>query len=137
MSDKNLVFLLTEYEQKRRKAEMDLEYRKEKLYKKIPRLQEIETEITKIAINKAKSAFLNNISIKELEEEFETIKKEKEDILRREKIDSSFFNPSYECKLCKDTGYILDTTNKTIMCSCLKQSLLNNLYNKSNLSNID
>ena len=137
MSDKNLQFLLTEYEQKRRKAEMDLEHRKEELYKKIPRLQEIETEINKISINKAKFILINNTNVDDLEKEVQNLKKEKEDILKKENIKSSFFKPYYECEVCQDTGYILDETNKTVMCSCLKQNLLNNLYNKSNLSNID
>ena len=137
MSDKNLEFLLTEYEQKRRKAEMDLEHRKEELYKKIPRLQEIEIEINKISINKAKFILVNNSNIEDLEKEVQKLKKEKEDILKKENIDCSFFKPTYECHICKDTGYFLDKNNKTIMCSCLKQNLLNDLYNKSNLSNLD
>lgn len=137
MSDKNLEFLLTEYEQKRRKAEMDLEHRKKELYEKIPRLQEIEIEINKISINKAKYILANNTNIEDLEIEVQKLKKEKESILKKENIDISFFKPTYDCQICKDTGYILDKNNKTIMCNCLKQNLLNNLYNKSNLSNID
>lgn len=137
MSNKNLEVLLTEYEQKRRKAEMDLEHRKKELYKKIPRLQEIETEINKISINKAKFILINNTDIHDLDVKIQNLKKEKEDILKKENIDYTFYKPNYECEICKDTGYILDENNKTIMCSCLKQNLLNNLYNKSNLSNID
>lgn len=137
MADKNLEFLLTKYEQKRRKSEMDLEQRKEELYKKIPRLQEIEIEINKISINKAKLILVKNRNIVDIENQIQKLKQEKEKILEKEKIDKSFFKPNYECKICNDTGYILDEDNKTIMCSCLKQNLLNNLYNKSNLSNID
>jgi len=137
MSNKNLEVLLTEYEQKRRRAEMDLEYRKQELYKKVPRLQEIELEMNKISINKAKSILSNNIKIEDLEDKVQSLKSEKESILKKENIGCAFFKPTYECQTCKDTGYILDETNKTVMCSCLKQNLLNNLYNKSNLSNID
>ena len=136
MSNKNLEFLLTKYEQKRIRAEMDLEHRKEDLYKKYPRLEEIDTKINKISINKAK-AILKRDDVDDFEEEISKLKKEKEEILKKEKIDKSFFKPTYECEICKDTGYILDENNKTIKCSCLKQNILNNLYNKSNLSNID
>ena len=137
MANKNLEVLLTEYEQKRRKAEMDLEEHKEELYKKIPRLKEIENEINKISINKAKAILLNNNDLTDYEKSIKNLKQEKDSILKKEKIDKNFFNPKYECIQCNDTGYITDKKNQTVMCSCLKQRLLNDLYNKSNLSNID
>lgn len=42
MSNEILSDLLLEYDQKKRKAELDLEKRKQELYEKVPRLQEIE-----------------------------------------------------------------------------------------------
>ena len=137
MANKNLEVLLTEYEQQRRNAQMDLAARKENLYKRNPRLQEIEVEINKISINKAKSILINNENAMDFDKKIENLKKEKEIILKKEKIDDDFFKPKYHCEICNDTGYVLDKDNKTIMCNCLKQKLLNSLYNKSNLSNID
>jgi len=137
MANKNLEILLTEYEQKRRLAEMDLEFRKQELYKRVPRLQEIELEMNKISINKAKAILSNNTKIQDLDDKVQDLKNEKENIMKKENIKNSFLKPQYECEICNDTGYILDNTNKTVMCSCLKQRLLNYLYNKSNLSNID
>ena len=139
MKANDLDFLLTQYEQKRRNAQVDLENRKIKLYKKIPRLQEIEEQINKISINKTKSILINklteNLNI-EYENEFIKLKQEKEKILKEENIPSSFFKPKYECKKCQDTGYISYPDKKTEMCNCLKQKLLNISYNKSNLSNL-
>ena len=137
MADKVLESLLNEYEQKRRNAEMNLYTRKEKLYKKIPRLREIETEINKISINKAKSILTKNFDTKELDNIVLNLKNEKQFIMKQNKIMEDFFTPRYECQKCKDTGYIFSKDGKKIMCSCLKQNLLNNLYNKSNLTNID
>ena len=54
MSSEIFSTLLLEYEQKKRKAELDLENRKEDLYNKIPRLREIENELNTYAINSAK-----------------------------------------------------------------------------------
>ena len=139
MATNDLDFLLAEYEQKRRNAENDLEKRKKQLYKKNPRLQEIEDEINKISINKTKNILINKLS-EELNNEYEknliNLKKEKESILKKEQIDDSFFEPKYECKKCKDTGYITFPNKKTEMCNCLKQQLINISYNKSNLSNL-
>ena len=54
MSSEVLSNLLLEYDQKKRRAELDLELRKEELYTKFPRLHEIETELNSVAINTAK-----------------------------------------------------------------------------------
>ena len=58
MSTNNLESLLSEYEQKRRKAEMDLDERIENLYKKFPELEEIDDKINQNSIHKTK-AILN------------------------------------------------------------------------------
>ena len=55
MSNEILNSLLKEYEQKKLRAEMDVEVRKEKLYKDIPRLNEIEQELSSCSISTAKS----------------------------------------------------------------------------------
>lgn len=139
MATSDLDFLLVEYEQKRRDAEIDLEKRKKKLYEKYPRLEEIDEEINKISINKTKSILINKLTDSlntEFENELMNLKQEKENILKKENIDISFFKPKYECEKCKDTGYISYPDKKTQMCNCLKQKLINISYNKSNLSNL-
>ena len=59
MANDILNSLLKEYSQKKLKAELDAERRKEKLYKLIPRLQEIDDELNSLGINTAKN-ILNN-----------------------------------------------------------------------------
>ena len=78
MSNEILNSLLKEYEQKKLKAEMDLEIRKEHLYKKIPRLQEIEDELNRVGISMAKN-ILNNesSSVESLNRKIELLKYEK------------------------------------------------------------
>lgn len=139
MATSDLDFLLVEYEQKKRDAEFNSQKRKEKIYKKIPRLKEIDEEINKISINKTKSILISQLTNSlntEFENELLKLKKEKEEILKKENIDESYFKPNYECDKCKDTGYITYPDKKTEMCNCLKQKLINISYNKSNLSNL-
>ena len=64
------------------------------------------------------------------------MKNEQEQILKKEKLDLEFFKPKYKCKKCNDTGFIKYENQKTEMCTCLKQKLINISYNKSNLSNL-
>ena len=139
MATSDLDFLLVEYEQKKRDAEFNSQKRKEKIYKKIPRLEQIDEEINKISINKTKSILISQLTNSlntEFENELLKLKKEKEEILKKENIDESYFKPNYECDKCKDTGYITYPDKKTEMCNCLKQKLINISYNKSNLSNL-
>ena len=138
MSSEIFSTLLLEYEQKKRKAELDLENRKEDLYNKIPRLREIENELNTYAINSAKM-ILNGkkTSIEDLNKKASELKFEKEQILKKNNIDKNYLLPKYECQLCKDTGYIQDENHRSIICSCLKQKLLDISYNQSNISNLD
>jgi len=138
MSSEILSALLLEYDQKKRRAELDLENRKNELYVKFPRLQEIETELNNFAINTAKNILkgtansLDNLNKKVIE-----LKKEKEKILKENKIPNNFLEPNYECSICKDTGYIQIENSASGLCSCLRQKLLDISYNKSNISNLD
>ena len=55
MSNEILNSLLKEYQQKKLKAELDLEKRKENLYQSVPRLKQIEEELNYSAITTAKN----------------------------------------------------------------------------------
>ncbi len=138
MSNEILNSLLKEYAQKKLKAELDLEKRKQDLYEKNPRLMKIEEELNNFAISTAKS-ILNNgsSSLKDLEEKINNLKREKLEILNSLHLDINYLKPFYSCPICQDTGYIMTDNYKTQMCSCLKQKLLNYSFNKSNMSNLD
>ncbi len=140
MANEALNSLLKEYEQKKLNAELDLEERKKNLYKLIPRLEQIDAELSTLGISTAKS-ILNNTSdsnsVNNLKLKIANLKKEKEAILLQNGYSLDYLKPFYECKICNDTGFVLDNNYKTTMCNCLKQKLLNISFNKSNISNID
>ena len=139
MSNEVLNSLLKEYEQKKLNAELDLDRRKQNLYKLIPRLEEIDNELNNFAINTAKN-ILNNFSdsstVENLKQKISDLKKEKELILLQNNYSLDYLKPFYECKVCNDTGFVLDNNYKTTMCNCLKQKLLDISFNKSNMSNL-
>ena len=123
MSNEILNSLIKEYEQKKLLAELDLEKRKNDLYKKVPKLKQIEDDLNQFAINTAKNILKNNeASINELEIKASQLKKEKIEILK---------------ELNLPTDYLMNNNYKTEMCNCLKQKLLNYSFNKSNMSNLD
>ena len=136
MSNEFLSTLLLEYDKKKRRAELDLENRKEELYNKFPRLREIEEELNSFAINTAKSILAGSSSLDNLQLKVTELKAEKVKILEENNISNTFLEPKYECSFCKDTGYIQTGNSASSMCSCLKQQLLDVSYNKSNISNL-
>lgn len=138
MANEVLNSLLKDYEQKKLKAEIDLDKRKLDLYKKIPKLQEIDENLNRLAILTAKNILLHNMgSLNDLKEKFEILKLEKSCILKDANLPYNYLTPHYECSICKDTGYISAPNSQTQMCNCLKQKLLDSSFYKSNMANLD
>ncbi len=138
MANTNLKQLLTEYEKKRYEALRSAEERKESLYSRIPRLKEIDSEISLLTIRTAKDLLKqkNDILLKKLNHELTVLRQEKEKILKENHIEKKELEPQFECNLCQDTGYITDSNFNSIMCNCLKQRLFDLEYNKSNVYNL-
>ena len=133
MDNTNLKRLLAEYSSKRSKEIAEADTRKKEIYNKFPRLQEIDDELSSYAIHPAKSilqtndkSLLNDLNLKK-----KNLLAEKDEIYKSIKIDSSYFNPQFECNMCKDTGYITENYS-TKMCNCLKQRIFDIEYNKIN-----
>ena len=139
MSNEILTSLLKEYEQKRTSAELDLIKRKELLYKLVPEFQKIDDELNKCAFSTAKNLLNENNTeyVLELEKKINELKSKKQNLLIENGYNIFYLTPFYECTKCKDTGYIKLNNNRTVMCSCLKQKLLNISFNKSNISNLN
>ncbi len=138
MANEVLNSLLREYEQKKLRAELDLQKRKEELYEKYPKLQEIEKELNDFAIQTSKNILLNkSFSLSALDEKIKELKNEKEIILKNANLPYDYLQPKFDCPICKDTGYIWKDNYKSEMCNCLKQKLLDYAFHNSNLSNID
>lgn len=138
MANEVLNSLLKEYEQKKLKAELTFDKKKEELYQKIPRLQQIENEINSLAILTTKNILLHNLSsLNNFNDKINSLKEEKTLILQKTNLPSDYLTPNYECSICKDTGYICNNDYKTDMCSCLKQRLLNVSFNRSNIAALD
>ena len=135
MDNNILNSLLKEYEKKRIKSELDLERRKKDLYKLIPELEKIETEINFCALSNAKN-ILNNSTFESSANKLAILKERKKELLEKNHISESYLKPNYDCRICNDTGYFLDKSYRSQMCNCLKQRILDISYNKSNMSNL-
>lgn len=134
MSNSTLKLLLKEYDKKRLEKELELDKKLELFYSEHTEVSNINDKINKTSIEISKS-ILQNKDYSQLQNNLEKYKKEKFLLLKKLNINDDFFKPNYSCKLCNDSGYLVD--NNQIMCTCLKQKLLNIEYNKSNISSLE
>lgn len=140
MEKTELKSILKEYEEKRFKKELDLQRKKQNIYTKCPRLQEIESTLNTLAISTIKSIATSDKNthaekVQTLSQKIELLKQEKKELLASLNLSEEDFKIHFDCPICKDTGYTVES-NGTVMCSCLVQKLLNTQYNKSNITNI-
>ena len=138
MDNSLLKQVLREYEEKRTKAIIDAENRKKELLKVNPKIDE---EISSNSIKISKSILLANSKekstlIADLKKKNNILIKQKNEFIKNLSKENNYLNPHFECKMCKDTGYV-HKDNTLVMCSCLKQRIFDIAYNKSNMGNLD
>lgn len=134
MNNSDFQKILQEYEKRHIQEVKSLEERKSKIYKEIPRIKEIDEELTDFSLITIKGILNNkNDAIKALNDKFDTLKLEKAKLLKEAGFPKDFLSMHYTCPLCKDSGYI-SQDGLTVMCSCLQQKILDAKYNDSNVS---
>ena len=141
MDNSLLKQVLKEYDNKRTQAILDAENRKKELMQVNPRLQEIDKELTQNSLQVSKSILLADSKEKasllaSLKKKNNNLIKEKNDFIKNLSKENNYLNPHFECKLCKDTGYV-QKDGKVSMCTCLKQRIFDIAYNKSNMGNLE
>lgn len=138
MSNQTLNTLLKEYEKKKFKADLAFENARNNFYKLHPDIAKINSELNKTALDISK-AILNKDenTIKNLKKYFNDLKFKKEKLLENIHVPVDAREPIYECKFCKDTGYVTDNNNRTVLCNCIKQKIFDIEFNKSNIGNLE
>ena len=141
MDNSLLKQILREYDEKRNRHIQEAELRKKDLLTVNPRLAEIEKEIAQNSIKISKSIILapskeKHKLVSDLKKKNASLIKEKNAFIKQLSKENNYLNPHFDCKLCKDTGYI-QKDNVTTMCSCLKQRIFDIAYNKSNIGNLE
>lgn len=106
---------------RRQKAFYDAEYRREEIYKKLPRVREIERQITHTGLAAAKAVISGNDTKSELirlRDENLKLQGELKVLLNNNGFRPEDLEEQYKCSICKDKGYIDGK-----MCSCMKTLL--------------
>lgn len=104
------------------------------IYKKFPRLEEINHLISSISVSTAKALLLNpeEDSMESYRQTLAALRAEKADILSASGYSEDALLPHYDCQDCRDTGY-LPTGKK---CHCFRRQELDILYSQSNIQDI-
>ena len=138
MNNSTLKKLLIEYDKKKSTEERQADLKKRELYQREPSLEEIDKQLSILAISTTKSLINHNdpTLLKNLQNQIDDLKNKKIAIFKDLNINPDDLLPNYECNLCKDTGYVTNSDYTSSMCSCLKQKLFDMEYNKSNIYNL-
>ena len=108
--------------ERRQQALSNADYTREQLFREIPRLREINSELLSVGAAVAKCVVNDSAGdangIKALSERSLALQEEQYHILSDHNISKDVFEPRYFCKKCSDTGYI-ERGNRTEVCECL------------------
>ena len=101
------------------------DFRREKLYGEVPRLSEIDAELSQIGVNTARAVLGGKNAAEELtalSEKSLLLQEERKNLLASLGYDENFTEPHFFCEKCADTGYI-EKENKTLLCDCFLKLL--------------
>lgn len=120
------------YEKKQLRSHDILEQHFQEIYRKIPRIQEIDHTISHMGVEKTKALLDGNASaLDDFKKQAANLLKEKRTLLSAYGYPEDYLEPSYECPDCRDTGYIDGKK-----CRCFQKAEIDLLYTQSNLQDI-
>ncbi len=131
-----------EYENDRNFALAEVEKKKKEIYKKEPKILDIDEKIKKIGMDISKSIIFidddtkRENAVNDLNSQIDELKNEKRELLEKLGVTEEFLTPNFKCKICEDTGIIGSITGAK-NCSCFRQKLIDYTYNQSQIYNID
>ena len=105
--------------ERRLNAEKAAERRKEEVYKKFPRVKELEKQISVGGIKTARAVLAGGDvkdAVSKLRDQNLAMQAEVRKILTANGYPENYFEPDYFCKKCGDKGYY-DINGKTVRCS--------------------
>lgn len=124
--------ILRMYDQRQLHTRRILEERRSEVLAKLPRIKEIEDSISSLSIKQARKLLDGDESaLSSLKSQLHALIAEKSRLLTGAGYPTDYLEPIYECKDCKDTGYIGDEK-----CHCFKRAEIDILYTQSNLQEV-
>ncbi|MBO4679903.1 MAG: ATP-binding protein [Lachnospiraceae bacterium] len=124
--------ILQRYEVTRLKNQHLLNERRDYVYKNVEGYKELDDSVVSVSMDMARKKMAgDNDAMEELHALLADLKSMKKSLLKGAGLPEDYLEPIYDCPDCKDTGYI-----KNEKCHCLKQQIIEVLYEQSNLKEI-
>ena len=137
MATKTQIYkeVLREYDALRTQKTAELRERREAIYTKLPRLEEIERELSLLGVSTAKLVLMQpesrEAALADLQEKQQALIAERNELMAQNCLSPSLLKVEYVCEACKDTGYIGNE-----QCACMKHKLMDRLYDQSNVREV-
>lgn len=109
-------------ENRRNKAEQELQEKKKRIFESVTELEELNREVAQVSLlavktvaNGGRAEQVKQFKLKSIE-----LQKKRDDLLKKNGIPKDYLKCRYCCEKCHDTGYLA-----TGLCDCLKKLLIN------------
>ncbi len=120
------------YEQKRMDNRMELDRRKDEVYKKAPLIKEYNDTIASLAADAAKKSLMGDKNAsKDLKSNMDIISQKYGAALLSAGYPINYLDDIYDCQICHDTGFVNGKP-----CKCLKNKLTDILNSASKLTGV-
>lgn len=108
------------------------EKRREEVYTKNPRLEQIDREIASLSVASAKQLLDGEFSaMTNLKKNLAALRTERVSIMKNLGYSEDYLQPIYNCPDCQDTGFI-----SNVRCHCFVQAAIDLVYTQSNIREI-
>ncbi len=124
--------IIREYNAKQIRNQHMADDRMREVYGKDQRLKAIDDNISSCSLAQARKLLNGDVTaLSKLRSQLTEFRQQRLSILKELGYSEQYFEPSYECPDCKDTGYIGNQR-----CHCFKQRAIDLVYTQSNIRNI-
>ncbi len=123
--------LMSKYYDRQLKSNHIMEKRMQEVHSAIPEMSELDRQIRHLSYQHAAGRLTGSSDCPTLSTEIEKITAQKRNLLTAHGFPKDYLQPVYECKDCRDTGYIDGKK-----CHCFEKEIVRFLYSQSNLQDV-
>jgi DNA replication protein DnaC len=116
------------YETDRDRARKLHEQRKSEVYTLLPRVGELDAELSRISLQAARGVLQGGVDTVSVKRRIEVILAEKRALMEQAGVSDDYLTNVHTCPHCNDTGYV-----DTQKCRCLKQRMIDRHYSMAGL----
>lgn len=124
--------IIRDYDRLQSEHRYQIQSRKERLYKEVPQIAQIDREIANLSVSYAEKLLDGDASAHtELKSAIHALSEQKSQLMASHGYPNDYLEPTYRCPDCKDTGYINGRK-----CHCFTQASIDMIYTQSNIKTI-